>query len=121
MKILQSLFLTFTIAPLFAGIDEDLIQAAKNGDIKTVTELLELGADIHVQDWHGNDDAPIGMAAQYGHTETVRLLLDRGANIDHVLIFSSSHGHIDTVKLLLARGANVHDDNDSALRYATKN
>ena len=52
-------------------------------------------------------------AAFKGDTETVRLLLDKGANVNAkdedggtALMFASVNGHTDTVKMLLKRGAN---------------
>ena len=62
------------------------------------------------------------MAAKNGHTETVKLLLDRGADIhawnDYALRLAAENGHTETVKLLLDRGADIHAGNDYALRYA---
>jgi hypothetical protein len=64
-------------------------------------------------------------ASRNGHTETVNLLLDRGADIhannDGALRSASYHGHTETVKLLLDRGADIHADNDSALHWASYN
>ncbi|HBR70983.1 TPA: hypothetical protein DIC20_02615 [Candidatus Dependentiae bacterium] len=149
MKILRLFFLTLTISSLFAGLDEDLIDAAKNGDIKSVTELLDRSANIHA--WrdrtlrkatknghtevvkllldckaniHADHDAPLRWAAKNGHTDTVRLLLDRGANIhardDHALRLAALYGHTDTARLLLDRGANIHALDDHALRWAAE-
>ena len=64
-------------------------------------------ADVHVL-----DDAALRLAAMKGHIETVKLLLDHGANIhalyDEALINAELNGHSETVKLLLDRGANIH-------------
>jgi len=117
MKILRLFFLTLTISSLFAGLDEDLIEAAKNGGTKEVEELLDRGANIHARDDHA-----LRWAAGSGHTDTARLLLDRGANIhardDAPLRCAASNGHTDTARLLLDRGAHVHADDDCALRWA---
>jgi hypothetical protein len=60
------------------------------------------------------------MAAEKEHTDTVRLLLDRGADINAsdvygytALLRAAEGGHTDNVRLLLDRGAdiNVSDDN----------
>ena len=57
-------------------------------------------------------------AAWNGHTSTVTLLLDCGANIDHqdmwgktALMGAALNGHSSTVRLLLERGANVDMEN----------
>ncbi|HCU00936.1 TPA: hypothetical protein DIC20_04500, partial [Candidatus Dependentiae bacterium] len=65
MKILRLFFLTLTISSLFAGLDEDLIEAAKNGGTKEVEELLDRGANIHARDDHA-----LRWAAGSGHTDT---------------------------------------------------
>jgi ankyrin repeat protein len=61
-----------------------------------------------------NDDGctPLFIAAQQGHLEAVRLLLEAGANPSLVrvdgkppLSAARSHGHADTVALLLLHGA----------------
>ena len=93
------------------NINEKLIEAATAGQVNIVRELLTLGGDIHVL----NDSALAG-AAMNGHTETVSLLLDHGANIhteidegpDTPLQLACIFGHTDTVKLLLERGADIH-------------
>ena len=53
-----------------------------------------------------------------GHTETVKLLLDKGADVnmntdngDTALIEASDNGHIEIVKLLLDKGADVNAKN----------
>jgi hypothetical protein len=57
------------------------------------------------------------IAAQNGRLETIKALLDSGADIDYAapgitsaLYVASSLGHIDVVKELLQRGAYVHAD-----------
>ena len=119
MKILRLFFLTLTISSLFAGLDEDLIDAAKNGDIKSVTELLDRSANIHA--WR---DRTLRKATKNGHTEVVKLLLDCKANIhadhDAPLRWAAKNGHTDTVRLLLDRGANIHALDDHALRWAAE-
>jgi ankyrin repeat protein len=61
-------------------------------------------------------------AAGKGDTETVALLLDRGANIhadnDYSLQYAAGNGHTKTVALLLDRGANIHAANDYSLQWA---
>jgi predicted LPLAT superfamily acyltransferase len=58
------------------------------------------------------------MASKYGETETVRLLLERGAEVDGndtngntALHWASLDGHLDTVRLLLERGADADGKN----------
>jgi hypothetical protein len=64
-------------------------------------------------------------AADKGHTETVALLLEKGADIraddDGALRWAADGGHTETVALLLNRGADIHADKDHALRWAALN
>ena len=53
-------------------------------------------------------------ASQEGHAEVVKLLLDRGAQINiqsnkglTAMMFSSCHGRIECARLLLERGADM--------------
>ena len=42
-------------------------------------------------------------------------------NLEQQLIDASENGHTETVKLLLDRGASTHADNNYSLRWASKN
>lgn len=69
-------------------------------------------------------------AATYGRIENVRLLLDRGANIEHTdkyhdtaLTWAAHGGHIEIIRLLLNHGVNIeHTDiyGDTTLQRAIK-
>ena len=91
----------------------NLIQAATYGDIANVRKYLDLGANIEVKDYRGLTSLQIACAR--GHLDVVRLLLDRGANIEAAggntgqtsLIMASEDGILDVVKELLDRGANI--------------
>jgi len=60
-------------------------------------------------------DTPLLLAVRKGHLQTVRLLIDKGANINYKnpstgetpLIRAAKAGHEDVVKLLLEKGASV--------------
>lgn len=67
-------------ALLDAGADRDiaLLEAAANGMVELVKELLREGANIHMY-----NGLPLSMAEYNGHTETVRILKQwkrRGTN-----------------------------------------
>ena len=63
-----------------ANMDEDLIQAAKNNDIKTVNDLIGKGADVNAA--NAFLATPLIVAAKSGNTECVKTLLKAGANIN---------------------------------------
>jgi len=58
----------------------EIHDAAKNGDIARVTQLLDAGADINTPD--GKQNTALHHAARYGHIELVQLLIDRGADLN---------------------------------------
>jgi ankyrin repeat protein len=64
-------------------------------------------------------------ASLYGRFETVKLLLENGADIhasyDEAIREASCKGHFEIVKLLLENGANIHACNDQAIRLASGN
>ena len=112
----------------------DLFKAAKNGNINRINELLDNGVNINIQD---GGSTPLMFATGHSNTtsslDTVKLLLDRGADINHQNMYgwtplmhasrySNTDSSINTVKLLLDRGANINIQNSSgrtALMFAT--
>ena len=95
-----------------AGINEDLIQAAGDGNYKDVKRLLEAGANMEATDNYGGT-ALLG-AALAGNENIVKLLLEAGANMEATnaygytaLIGAADNGQTDTVKLLIDAGANT--------------
>lgn len=72
----------------------------------------------------GTADDRLAWAAEKGHTDVVRALLNSGADVhaedDYALRISSSNGHYDTVRLLLNNDADVHAIYDEALRLASE-
>ena len=92
----------------------------KRGDVSTVNYLLDLGVDVNGRDEQGT--TALTAAAWEGQTEVVRILLERGAEIDPQdelagmtpLIWACWKGYGDTVGVLVEAGADVNlkDKND---------
>jgi len=81
-----------------------LMYAAAAGRTKMVLFLLESGADIDAI----SDNGETALVRAGGYTETVRALLEKGANVElgAPLISASYSGQLDTLKVLLEKGAN---------------
>lgn len=111
--------LTLSTAVCGAGINEDLLQAIKAKDIQKVKELLSRGADVNAmgKNIFGVDNiTPLSLAASDGDTEIVRLLLEKGANVNFrhplgggtPLTDAAMPGHTEIVRLLLEKGADIN-------------
>lgn len=113
---------------LKAGADQDLIVAAKRGDIAGVRSALRGYADVNAR-WRpciyrksstGGEFtrknmglSPLMFAARDGRMELVQLLLDERANVNaeeedgyRALHFACMYGHPDVACLLIEHGAN---------------
>jgi beta-lactamase regulating signal transducer with metallopeptidase domain len=94
------------------AIDRALVEAAAEGSMEDVTDLVDKGADINATVL--GDGSPLIAAAREGRLGTVTFLLDRGADPNHgvsgdgnPLIMAAREGHVTIVELLLNRGADV--------------
>ncbi len=113
-----------------------LMQAIDKNDPKAIEDVLLSGADINatshcdsaMQEFESY--TPLGCAAKNGRTAAVKILLDKGADINQrrggyrfgnynptPLILAAREGHAETVKLLLERGADIRAT-DSMLRIS---
>ena len=83
------------------------VAAATNGAAGVVALLLEKGARVNDRDSTGR--TPLAAAAGADHTAAVRLLLAAGADIgDPPALFGAAmHGNAETMRLLLDRKADV--------------
>ena len=95
--------------------DRQLMEAANDGDLARVRELIKQDADPD-RDFPGAGSALIA-AARQNHIEVMRVLLDAGADADqdvrgvgNALIAAASRGYVDAARLLIERGADVDAD-----------
>jgi hypothetical protein len=61
----------------FAGVNEDLMQAAERGDLPKVKRLLAKGAKVNAKSNPG--DTALMFATEAGHRELRELLIQAGA------------------------------------------
>lgn len=88
------------------------VQAAGDGDVATVQNLLAAGAEVNAAGAYGK--TALIAAAAGGHIEIVRLLLRHGAHVNaqksdgfSALISAVFFGHEAVVRVLLEHGADV--------------
>ena len=145
-RILFSIFCILLIPTFFAeaGIsdkNDKLIQAAEKGNLQEVQAALAEGADINgivIMKKHGmsvKGPTPLKAASRNGHTEVVKYLLNKGAEINAkanttqstALMIASENGYTEIVRILLDKGADVNvkakiDNVEyTALKMAKKN
>jgi ankyrin repeat protein len=87
--------------------NEAFANAAKDGDKLAVELFLDAGMNV---DAKSNSPRALEYASQYGQTEIVKLLLDKGADVKgdaggRALQGASRNGHTEIVQLLKAAGA----------------
>ena len=115
--------------PLLAHADgQDLIAATKTGDLKRVTQFLQIGEDPNSFDQNRN--TALIFASHDGFFEIAQVLVDAGAEVNWQdgedvtpLILASFKNHPTIVRLLLDHGAkrDIRDKWDrSALTYALR-
>lgn len=99
----------------------NLLNAVGNQDWNRANAMIiEYDLDVRsVEGW------ALRLAAAAGSTSTVKLLLDRGADVDinggEALRHAAQNGHAETVALLLARGADPDRGGGAARAHAERN
>lgn len=104
--------LLFLQAP---ALDEQLLEAARKGDLPAVQALLAKGANIETQSRYGQ--TPLFFAARNGHAPVVRLLLEKGAKTDikdsfykmSLVAAAADRGGVEVVRALLDAGAKASE------------
>jgi outer membrane protein assembly factor BamB len=94
-----------------AAVNEELWNAARDGDVARVTRALEKGADVNAKTRYGA--TALTFAADKGRIEVVKLLIERGADVNaqdsfyqmRALDMAMMNNHSDVALLLLDRGS----------------
>ena len=100
---------SLTVKPANPVADRALLDAAMNGNIESIKQHLDAGADVSAKDV--NDWTPLYNA---GKKEIAELLIARGADVNvtdkrgWTPLHAAVMGGKETVELLIANGANVN-------------
>ena len=116
-----SLFM-FVISAFAQDALQDLLLAAKAGELPKVQAGLRAGMDPDTSDPQGN--TLLIIAAREGHLDLAKLLLDQRAKVrernafgDSALMLAALHGHLELVRLLAAYGGEVNGPGWTPLHY----
>lgn len=97
---------------------ENLLDAAKYGDLEAVEDFVAVGKDVNETDDLGR--TPLHFAVAYDHTEIVQELLANKADVNKIdtknntpLHYSAGYGRLDSMTLMLDAGADVSVQNDT--------
>jgi hypothetical protein len=121
MQRISWLILAAAIILSAADVNEDLLAAARKGDLASVKALIEKGAALETKTSYGQ--TPLYLAAMNGHQDVVEFLLDKGANTDvrdtfykaPMLLFVLQRKHYGVAKAMIAKGSGNLDENLAAV------
>ena len=95
------------------ALNARLLAACDQGQTKEASGLLDQGAEIETRD-EATQYTSLHRSTYWGHVGTMKMLLDRGANIEAKAMFnltplhlSAHEGQVHAARLLLDRGANI--------------
>jgi outer membrane protein assembly factor BamB len=105
----------FGATPTKAELNEELLRAARAGDAKAVAAALAKGAEVNAKTPYGA--TALSYAADKGHTEVARVLIEHKADVDvkdtfygfTPISWAVFNGHPAVAKLLVAAGAKGAD------------
>lgn len=98
------------------ALNDQLFEAARKGDVATVTALLDKGVDVNAKFRYGT--TALFKAAERGNTDVVKLLLARGADVTvkdtfygaTAMTWALDNHHVEVVRALLEKDAAAVDD-----------
>jgi hypothetical protein len=121
---------TFIGLSQYVPRDVKFMEAVRDGNASTVVQFLDAGVDPNLNSIHYNV-RPLDLACSEGHLDVVKILCERGANINYAdealgntpLISAVLFGQQETVQYMLAKGADIKIKDSSghtALEWARK-
>ena len=120
MSKIRPIFIAILFIPLVLS-GQEIHRTASTGDIEGVCELL----DAHPELLDSRDDAqrtPLICAAEAGHADLVRCLIERGADVhagdgddSRAIHFAAAGGHYSVIDLLLGVGVDLNEANRNGM------
>jgi len=120
----KAIWLLLLVLPLMGDeLGDQLLAATRKGDLATVKQLLDKGADVNTKTRY--DSTPLFFACERGYLEVAKLLIERGANLNvkdnfynaTALSWAMDKKHDAIVELLIDKGV----DPSGALRSSIQN
>jgi hypothetical protein len=116
MRLTLLLVFASVLVAFAADPNEDLLAAARSGDLPAVKKAIEQGATLEAKTPYGQ--TALYVSAMNGHEEIVRYLLDKGANTNvhdtfykaSMLGFVLDRKHWEVAKLLVSKSTNLDED-----------
>ena len=98
------------------SLNDQMWEAARQGDAAAVTALLDKGADVNAKFRYGS--TALFKAAERGHTDVVRVLLARGADVKvrdtfygaTALTWALQNGHYEAVRAIVEKDKDSVDE-----------
>ncbi len=127
MKEKKIFFIFFAVLALLAMLMQasEIHDAAQRADVKTIKELLAKDPGLVNARLTTSEDSlsyrktPLHVAAEFGHTDVIRLLLEHKADINSrtamgftPLHFAAMSGHSAAARLLIEKGCKLNEKND---------
>ena len=107
------IFLFSVTTTILATPNDDLLDAANNGDLPKAEAALKAGADVNTKFYKGN--TALMSASFNGHLEFVKWLIENKADVNAkdkdgwtALLSASFNGHLEIIKWLIENKADVN-------------
>ena len=107
------------------AVTHALMSSAKDGNLTAVEAAIAAGADVDIREFRKSSkgSTPLHVAAEKGHLEVVKTLIQHGAVVDArdkemntpLMLAVRNNGTLDVVKYLVEHGADIRAKNKSGM------